>query len=88
MQTKASFLAALQESEYSKANLEYYYEIVKNWSESTQARKKDWIATVKNWMLRDFKEGKLVTHEPSNLRPTNSHQHCLDKTATPCLESS
>jgi hypothetical protein len=63
---KALFLAALKESEYGKANLEYYYEIVKNWSESKQARKKDWIATVKNWMLRDFKEGKLVTHELSN----------------------
>jgi hypothetical protein len=62
---KTLFLDALEGSEYGRANLEYYYEIVKNWSDSKQARKKDWIATVKNWMLRDFKEGKLVTHDAS-----------------------
>lgn len=68
---RSLFLQAFAGSDYEGANLEYYYEIVKNWSESKQARKKDWIATVKNWMLRDFKEGKLVTysqptHEPAS----------------------
>jgi hypothetical protein len=62
---KLRFMQAFAGSEYAGANLDYYHEIVKNWSESKQAKKKDWIATVKNWMLRDFKEGKLVTHESS-----------------------
>jgi hypothetical protein len=60
-------------SAYAGANLEYYHELVKNWSESKQARKKDWLATVKNWMLRDFKEGKLVTYEPTSYtQPTTT----------------
>jgi hypothetical protein len=63
---KAIFVEALAGSAYAGANLEYYHELVKNWSESKQARKKDWLATVKNWMLRDFKEGKLVTYEPTS----------------------
>jgi hypothetical protein len=59
-------MAAFAGSDYEGANLEYYYEIVNNWSESKQAKKKDWIATVKNWMLRDFKEGKLVTQHATH----------------------
>ncbi|MDO1449820.1 hypothetical protein Q0590_26310 [Rhodocytophaga aerolata] len=74
---KSLFVQAFAGSDYEGANLEYYYEIVKNWSESKQARKKDWIATVKNWMLRDFKEGKLVTysqptHEPASYGKSTS----------------
>jgi hypothetical protein len=68
---KSLFVQAFAGSDYEGANLEYYYEIVKNWSESKQARKKDWIATVKNWMLRDFKEGKLVTYSPPIHEPAS-----------------
>jgi hypothetical protein len=71
---KAAFIAAFSGSEYATANLDYYYEIIKNWSESKQAKKKDWIATAKNWMLKDFKEGKLVTYEPLGYaKPTNTN---------------
>lgn len=70
---KSLFIAAFSGSEYKAANLDYYYEIIKNWSESKHAKKKDWIATAKNWMLKDFKEGKLVTHQqPTYAKPRST----------------
>lgn len=44
---------------YAGADIEYYYECVKNWSDAKGVKREDWIATAKNWMLRDFNEGKL-----------------------------
>jgi hypothetical protein len=68
---KTLFVAAFSGSEYETASLEYYHELIKNWSESKQARKRDWIATAKNWMLKDFKEGKLVTQSSTGYgKPT------------------
>jgi len=45
---------------YCEANAEYYYNSMENWSESKGEKKIDWLATCKNWILRDFKEGKLI----------------------------
>lgn len=45
---------------YCEANAEYYYNAMENWSESKGEKKVDWLATCKNWILRDFKEGKLI----------------------------
>jgi hypothetical protein len=41
---------------YESLNLEYYHEAVKNWSASKNKMMIDWIATVRNWMLRDQKD--------------------------------
>lgn len=43
------------------AELGYYYEAVLNWSSSGGHKKVDWIATARNFMLGDKREGKLVT---------------------------
>ena len=60
-----AFAAALRADEkYAGADLRYYYEVIKNWSDSDQHKKKDWVATAKNWMMRDFQEGKLVREKP------------------------
>lgn len=48
-----------KDPEYIGADIRYYYECVKNWSASKAVKRNDWIATAKNWMLRDFHEGKL-----------------------------
>ena len=45
---------------YCSANAEYYYNAMENWSESKNEKKVDWLATCKNWILRDFKDGKLI----------------------------
>tara|TARA_R110002020_G_scaffold244153_2_gene457689 strand:+ start:673 stop:1383 length:711 start_codon:yes stop_codon:yes gene_type:complete len=50
-------------SKYENADLEYYHEAVKNWADSSGAKKRDWAATARNFMLRDFKDGKLKTNK-------------------------
>lgn len=55
-----AFKAALEkDGKYAGADFEYYYECIKNWSASKGAKKYDWIATARNWMLSDFRDGKL-----------------------------
>lgn len=49
----------VNDEKYAGADFDYYYECIKNWSASNGAKKYDWIATARNWMLRDFNEGKL-----------------------------
>tara|TARA_Y100001970_G_scaffold280048_1_gene388401 strand:+ start:187 stop:912 length:726 start_codon:yes stop_codon:yes gene_type:complete len=46
-------------SKYENADLEFYYESVKNWADSNGTKKKDWGATARNFMLRDLKDNKL-----------------------------
>ena len=59
------FVEALKsDPNYAGADLRYYYEVIKNWSNSNGNKKKDWIATAKNWLLREYKEGKLVREKP------------------------
>ena len=54
------FRSEIEKAEkYAGADIEYYYECVKNWSDAKGVKREDWIATAKNWMLRDFNEGKL-----------------------------
>ena len=43
---------------YKKYNLSYYYEAVKNWSESKGEMKKDWLATLRGFILKDVRENK------------------------------
>lgn len=42
---------------YLPFDCEYYHECLINWSAEGNM-KKDWIATARNWMLRDVKDGK------------------------------
>ena len=58
---KEDFIDSFKGSEYELADLDFYYESVKNWSESKGALKKDWKAVARNFMLIDRKDNKLVT---------------------------
>lgn len=53
------FESAFTGTDYEVADLRLYFELVKNWSESKGAKKLDWIATARNFMLGDLKENKL-----------------------------
>lgn len=44
--------------EWNKDKLAYYYETVLTWSNEGN-KKIDWVATVRNWALRDEKQGKI-----------------------------
>jgi hypothetical protein len=53
-------------TDYEIADLDFYFEAVKNWAESSGTLKNDWKATARNFMLRDKKEGKLQTKNNNN----------------------
>lgn len=62
-------------TQYEGANFNYYFEVIKNWSDSKGEKKKDWIATAKNWMAKDLTEGKFIdkNYNP-NAKRTNQNQ--------------
>ena len=60
------FEKQFEETDYAVANLKLYYESVKNWAESKGEKKLDWIATARNFMLRDLKENKLIYKDGTN----------------------
>lgn len=67
-----SFAEQFQGDDYAGVDIRYYYEAVKNWSASGGKKKKDWIATARGWIMRDYKEGKLAkvkNTEPGGLEP-------------------
>lgn len=54
------FSAAFLGTQYEGANFNFYYEKVKNWSDSKNNKKIDWIATAKNWMADDMANNKFI----------------------------
>ena len=56
-----NFKEKFKKTKYEHADLEFYFEAVKNWADSNGAEKRDWAATARNFMLRDLKDGKLKT---------------------------
>jgi hypothetical protein len=64
---EASFLG----TQYEGANFTYYHEVIKNWSDSTGNKKRDWIATAKNWMAKDMTKGTFID---KNYKPNANNQ--------------
>lgn len=59
---KKVFKEKVAGTQYEHANLDYYHEVINNWSASKEKNKKsDWLATAKNWMAGDMRDGKFVT---------------------------
>ena len=50
-------------TQYEGANFSYYHEVIKNWSASNGNKKKDWVATAKNWMASDMTKGKFIDNK-------------------------
>lgn len=46
------------DAKYQHYDLEYYYQRVLNWSDSGENKKVDWIATTRNFILGDERDGK------------------------------
>lgn len=70
------------EPPYNQANTEYYYHSMLNWSNENNQKKIDWLATCKNWILRDFKEGKLIdkNYKPNNGKFNNKSEYTNGRT--------
>lgn len=66
---KEKLAAAMQGTQYEGANMNYYHEVLLNWSDSKGAKKIDWLATCKNWMAKDMTEGKFIT---KNFKPNGN----------------
>lgn len=54
----SEFEKRFSDSDYKLFDLRFYYEAVKNWSESKEAKKVNWVATARGFMLRDIQDGK------------------------------
>lgn len=59
------FSAHFSGDDYAGVNLRHYYEAVKNWSAAKRVKRNDWIATARNFMQKDFSEGRLVRIQAS-----------------------
>ena len=68
---------------YCEANAGYYYEAMEIWSRENNKKKIDWLATCQNWILKDFKENKLVdkNYTPKNgTKQQNTSQYTNGRT--------
>jgi hypothetical protein len=55
-----SFKKAFEGTEYEKYDLKHYFDKVLNWSDSKGAKKKDWVATARTFMIRDKEQGREI----------------------------
>ncbi|WP_164851358.1 DUF4373 domain-containing protein [Larkinella soli] len=67
-----TFVKALAGTEYEIYDLRFYHRTVKNWADSKNAMRADWMATARNFMLSDAREGKAKLR--SDLSPYGSQQ--------------
>lgn len=58
-------------TDYEFCDLRIYYEKVKNWSKAGGNKKKDWIATTRNFMLKDKQDGKLILKPGTHVNGDN-----------------
>jgi hypothetical protein len=70
----ALFEKEFENTDYAVADLRMYYESVKNWSESEGAKKLNWIATARNFIIGDLKQNKLIYKNGT----TQSQKQSLD----------
>lgn len=52
--------------DYTKFDVKFYYEKIKNWSGENGKKKADWILTARNWALGDWKEDKAKLVDTTN----------------------
>lgn len=61
------FAKEFQKPEFENIDIAYYYESVKDWSASGGKKKRDWIATARNFMRGDLQRGCLRIKAGSGL---------------------
>lgn len=53
------FAAEFKAPEYAQIDIYYYWQVIMDWSRSNANKKRDWIATARNWIRNDAAAGKL-----------------------------
>lgn len=56
---KDKFLEQFSAPEFADVDIEYYYQAVADWSSQGGKKKRDWIATARNFMRGDADKGRL-----------------------------
>lgn len=74
------FAAEFKGAEYEQIDIYYYYHAVMDWSNSSGGKKRDWIATARNFMRKDKDANKLHRKQ--------GFGHALDPNALHYLEMS
>lgn len=63
------FEAEFKGTDYENCDLKYYHGRVANWSKGSGKKRKDWIATARNFMLGDAGENKLKLKNGNHIKP-------------------
>lgn len=66
-----------EDEKYQCFDCKYYYEAIKNWSDQGNM-KKNWIATVKNWMIRDLKNNQAKLTKYAERQLNNQSKQTTD----------
>ena len=74
------FAAEFTTPEYEQIDLYYYHQVIMDWSNAGGKKKRDWIATARNWMRTEKDNGKLHRKQ--------GFGHALDPNALHYLEMS
>lgn len=59
--TLEKFLAEFTAPEFANVDIDYYFHAVADWSAQGGKKKRDWIATARNFIRSDMERGKLHT---------------------------
>lgn len=54
-----AFSAHFNNPEYQNIDIYYYWQTIADWSAANGSKKRDWIATARNWIRSDAEKGKL-----------------------------
>lgn len=60
----SKFEAEFSDPEFAGVDVVYYFHAVADWSSRYGKKQKDWIATARNFMRNDKRDGKLVMTKP------------------------
>lgn len=61
------FAEQFKAPEYQQIDLWYYFNVIADWSASGGNKKRDWIATARNWMRSDKERGKLHLNQQAGV---------------------
>ena len=53
------YITQFNSPEYENIDMYYYWQVIMDWSNSGTKKKRDWIATTRNWIRTDKDNGKL-----------------------------
>ena len=73
-----NFAAEFKSAEYEQIDIYYYYHAVMDWSNSSGGKKRDWIATARNFMRKDKDANKLHLKKKTGVALSPEAIHYLE----------